>query len=52
MVYQPQPGTMVYENLLSEIATGRIKVPQFQRKFVWSREDTAGLIDSTPNNQY
>ena len=46
MTYQPQPGTMLYGNLLSDIETGRIKVPQFQRKFVWSREDTAGLIDS------
>ena len=46
MAYQPQPGTLLYGNLLSDIETGRVKVPQFQRKFVWSREDTAGLIDS------
>ena len=32
--------------LLSEIKQGKIKIPQFQREFVWERERSAKLIDS------
>lgn len=35
MVYQPNPGSLLYNNIISDIETGKIKVPQFQRKFVW-----------------
>ena len=37
---------MLYNNLIANIEQGQIKIPQFQRKFVWSIEETAGLIDS------
>ena len=46
MAYQPNPGSMLYSNMVSDIETGKIKIPQFQRKFVWSLEQTAALIDS------
>ena len=35
-----------YSDLISEIETGQLKIPQFQRKFVWSIKDSAKLIDS------
>ena len=35
-----------YEYLFDDIDRGRIKIPQFQRDFVWSKEQTANLIDS------
>ena len=35
-----------YEHLLGDVKRGRIKIPQFQRCFVWSKEQTASLIDS------
>lgn len=46
MIYQPKPGTLLYSNMLNDIETGKIKIPQFQRKFVWDPEQTASLIDS------
>lgn len=44
--YQSIPGHMMYRDLISNIEQGHIKIPQFQRKFVWSLEETAKLIDS------
>ena len=35
-----------YEILIAEIEKGQLKIPQFQRKFVWPLERSAGLIDS------
>ena len=35
-----------YSDLISEIETGQVKIPQFQRKFVWDIEASAKLIDS------
>lgn len=46
MTYQPNPGSLLYNNMISDIETGKIKIPQFQRRFVWSLEQTAALIDS------
>lgn len=43
---QPTPGTLQYSNLIANIEQGIIKIPQFQRKFVWSIEKTAQLLDS------
>lgn len=43
---QPIPGTIKYNDLLSDIEQGRIKIPQFQRDFVWERKDVASLMDS------
>ncbi len=46
MALQPKPGSLLYRFMLSDIETGKIKVPQFQRKFVWTLEQTAHLVDS------
>lgn len=35
-----------YSDLISEIETGQVKIPQFQRKFVWGIKSSAKLIDS------
>jgi len=43
---QPENRSRKYAHLFTEIDTGRIKIPQFQRDFVWDREQTARLIDS------
>jgi Protein of unknown function DUF262 len=40
---QPQQN---YPDLLSQIENGTIKIPQFQRDFVWSRAKSAALLDS------
>ena len=42
----PTPGTLQYSTLIANIEQGIIKIPQFQRKFVWSLEQTAKLLDS------
>lgn len=43
---QPENQSKKYTSLFSDIDDGRIKIPQFQRDFVWSKEQTAKLIDS------
>ncbi len=43
---QPTPGTLQYNTLVANIEQGLIKIPQFQRKFVWSMDQTAKLLDS------
>lgn len=43
---QPKPDTKKYTDLISDISHWIIKVPKFQREFVWSIEDTAKLLDS------
>ncbi len=43
---QPQNQTQKYQDLFTYIDTGLIKIPKFQRDFVWSKEQTAKLIDS------
>lgn len=35
-----------YTDLISEIRTGQVKIPQFQRKFVWGIKASAKLLDS------
>lgn len=42
----PTPGTLQYSTLIANIEQGIIKIPQFQRKFVWTLEQTAKLLDS------
>lgn len=42
----PEPQTRTFSSLISEIEKGQIKIPQFQRDFVWSIQKSAGLIDS------
>lgn len=43
---QPKPDSKKYSDLISEIRKGQIKIPKFQRDFVWSLPDTAKLLDS------
>lgn len=42
----PEPQTRTFSTLISEIEKGQIKIPQFQRDFVWTIQKSAGLIDS------
>ena len=43
---QPENQPKKYDHLFADIDTGRIKIPKFQRDFVWNKEQTARLIDS------
>lgn len=46
MCNQPRPESKKYKDLIHEIGNGDIKIPKFQRDFVWSIEKTAELLDS------
>ncbi|MCY4262132.1 MAG: DUF262 domain-containing protein [Candidatus Dadabacteria bacterium] len=43
---QPKPDSKKYSDLINEIQKGVIKIPKFQREFVWSIDKTAKLLDS------
>ncbi len=43
---QPENQTKKYDFLFADIDSGRIKIPKFQRDFVWTKEQTSKLIDS------
>jgi len=43
---QPENQTKKYERLFLDIDSGKIKIPNFQRRFVWGKVQTAKLIDS------
>jgi len=43
---QPENQTKKYERLFVDIHSGQIKIPNFQRSFVWGKVQTAKLIDS------
>ena len=45
-MFQPIPGIMKYQEFITDIERGITKIPQFQRKFVWSKDKTASLLDS------
>ena len=45
-MYQPENQAKKYQHLFTGIETGKIRIPQFQREFVWSKQQTAKLIDS------
>lgn len=45
-MHQPDPQSRSYEQVISKIKDGTIKIPQFQREFVWTKEKSAKLIDS------
>ncbi|QMS87443.1 DUF262 domain-containing protein [Nostoc edaphicum CCNP1411] len=42
----PEPHTKTFSTLVGEIENGQIKIPQFQREFVWTMQKSAALIDS------
>ena len=46
LLLRPENQNKQYEALFLEIDSGQIKLPMFQRDFVWSKEQTAKLIDS------
>ncbi len=43
---QPKPDTKRFGDIIREIETGIIKIPKFQRDFVWNIDMTAKLLDS------
>ncbi len=45
-IQQPKPESRKYSDLSSDIEKGIIKIPKFQRDFVWSIGETAKLLDS------
>ena len=42
--------TTYIKNLTDDIKKGEIKIPQFQRKFVWKEQQALDLLDSIANN--
>src|SRR5262245_11087190 len=44
--YLPSPHSMSLTTLSVEIEKGTVKIPQFQREFVWSKQKSAELLDS------
>ena len=45
-IYQPKPDNRKYFDLIQHIKNGAIKIPKFQREFVWEIEQSAKLLDS------
>lgn len=45
-----ETGTPFLQDLISDIKSGEIKIPQFQRKFVWKEEQALQLLDSIASN--
>lgn len=46
VLLRPENNNKKYEALFLEIDSGRIKLPMFQREFVWDKEQSSKLIDS------
>jgi len=46
VLLRPENANKKYEALFLEIDSGQIKLPMFQRDFVWDKEQSAKLIDS------
>lgn len=42
----PQPNSLNFDILVSRIDEGQVKIPQFQRDFVWTINKSAELMDS------
>ena len=42
----PEPSTKQFSSLIDDVSTGRLKIPQFQRDFVWELKRSAELLDS------
>jgi len=45
-----ETGTPFLKDLIADINSGQIKVPQFQRQFVWKEEQALKLLDSIASN--
>lgn len=46
VLLRPENNNKKYEALFLDIDSGRIKLPMFQREFVWDKEQSSKLIDS------
>ena len=42
----PKPTTEHLSDLMGKVTSGRVKIPRFQRDFVWSLNKSASLLDS------
>lgn len=42
----PEPISQTFTGLISDIEKGQIKIPQFQRDFVWDIKKSSKLMDS------
>lgn len=42
----PEPQSVTFPSLFDQIRNGTIKIPQFQRNFVWTKGMSARLLDS------
>lgn len=42
----PEPQSKTFSSIITEIESGQIKIPQFQRDFVWDIKKSAQLMDS------
>src|SRR3989338_8930949 len=42
----PEPVSISFTNLIRDIENGMIKIPNFQREFVWPIKKTINLLDS------
>lgn len=47
---QANPGDLSKNDIISKIESSEFLIPRFQRAFVWSKEQTANLIDSIFHN--
>jgi hypothetical protein len=45
-----ETNTAFIKDLIGDIQKGEIKIPQFQRKFVWKEPQALALLDSISNN--
>jgi hypothetical protein len=45
-----KPSDMTFDVLMHEIKEGHIKIPDFQREFVWERSQILSLLDSIYNH--
>jgi len=43
---QPEPQGLPFSTFIEDVQKGLTKIPQFQRKFVWTKEKSAKLLDS------
>ncbi len=46
MMELPQPQAKPFSGIMHDIQTGQIRIPQFQRDFVWNLNKSAHLMDS------
>lgn len=43
---QPEPQSIGLSSLLNNIENGKVKIPQFQREYVWEKKAASQLLDS------